>query len=215
MPKVRSVSEAQDYLDQEFAWRLKEIADLKSAIRSTSAVREGTLLRAAVPLLYAHWEGFIKNAAEAYLSYVAHQRHTYEELQTCFVVRGLKRELDELSNSSSSSRNSRIVDFLLEELESRATIPYKGAVDTHSNVSSEVFTNIANSIGIDTTWYETKYNFIDESILNRRNKIAHGRYVDVGADEFVELSDQIIALLRGFKTDIENSLIQDSYTRVA
>ena len=51
------------------------------------------------------------------------------------------------------------------------------AIDTKSNLTSKVFANIANSLDIATVAYETKFNLIDESLVRRRNEIAHGNYL--------------------------------------
>lgn len=89
------------------------------------------------------------------------------------------------------------------------------AIRTESNLSSAVFENICNSVGIDHKLYETKYNLIDESLLNRRNRIAHGEYVGLTADDYRNLADEVITLLRNFKTDIENAATLGKYKRVA
>ena len=202
-------------MDDEFAWRLKEIADVKSTIRAADAVRQKTLIRAGIPLLYAHWEGFVKAASETYLNYVANQGHKYRELRSCFIVRGLKGQLNELAEYSNSRRNSRIVEFVLNEMDSPASIPYKGVIDAASNLSSTVFDGIATSIGISTGPYETKYHFIDESVLRRRNQIAHGEYLDVQRTDYNQISDEVVNLLRSYKTDIENALTLDLHMRSA
>jgi hypothetical protein len=215
MGKIRTVAQAQDVLDNEFAWRLKEIANVKSAIRTADATRERTLIRAGIPLLYAHWEGFVKVASETYLNYVANQGHKYRELKSCFIIRGLKGGLNELAESGNVRRNTYIVEFVMNEMDNRASIPYKGVIDASSNLSSAVFGNIASSIGISTNPYETKYHFIDESVLRRRNQIAHGEFLDVQPTDYNQISDEVVNLLRSYKTDIENALTLDSHRRSA
>ena len=213
MEKIRTISQAQSVLDDEFAWRLKEIADTKVLVHTTDALRQKTLIRAGIPLLYAHWEGFVKLASEAYLNYIANQRHKYKELKSCFIARGLKEQLNELTESNKPHRENEIVEFLLNKMDSRANIPYTGTVDSASNLSSTVFSNIASSIGISTGPYETKYHFIDESMLRRRNQIAHGEYLDVDSTDYEHISNETISLLRHFKTDIENALSLALYKR--
>ena len=78
-------------------------------------------------------------------------------------------------------------------------------------MSSKVFANIAKSIGINTQGYESRYHLIDESLLKRRNHIAHGEYLDVDSDGFRELADEILYLLRSYKTDIENAVSLKEY----
>jgi hypothetical protein len=47
--------------------------------------------------------------------------------------------------------------------------------------------------------------------LERRNKIAHGEYLDLTHDNYRELADEILILLRLFKTDIENAAVLSKY----
>jgi len=87
------------------------------------------------------------------------------------------------------------------------------AIDTESNLSSSVFENIALSIGIDPEPFKAKNNLIDESLLERRNTIAHGEYADLAPNDYRSLADEVIALMRDYKTAIENAAVQDKYLR--
>ncbi|MEM5341474.1 MAE_28990/MAE_18760 family HEPN-like nuclease [Paraburkholderia azotifigens] len=213
MKKLRTAAQFQDYLDFEFSWRLKEIADMKVAVKSTRniSISERTLTRAALALLYAHWEGFVKNAATAYLNFVDCQGLKYAELKSCFVVFGVKKRLAELVESRQAEPTVAALDFLRKELGERAQLRYETAINTGSNLSSLVFKNIFLSLGMAPEWYEAKFNLIDESLLKRRNHIAHGEYIDVSPDDWRALADEVIAMLRQVKTDLENAMTLDSF----
>ena len=79
-----------------------------------------TALRAGIALLYAHWEGFIKNAAEHYLQYVALKKLTYQELNCGFVALAMKQRLDECVVTNKSTVYTEVVKFFLEGLSERA-----------------------------------------------------------------------------------------------
>lgn len=211
MSKIRTSIDLQTQLDKEFSWRLKEIASLKFVVRTTDSLSKETAVRAALPLLYGHWEGFVKASSELYLTYVNSQSLKYSELKTCFVVFGLRKKLNEVASTNSSEHSISILDFLREEMNEKATLKFESAIKTESNLSSSVFSNIANSIGIETGPYEPKYNLIDESLLKRRNYIAHGEFLDVDIEGFRDLADEILTLLRVYKTDIENAVTLKSY----
>lgn len=215
MKKLRTINMLQDFLDAEFAWRLKELANLKQLIRSSSVIHEKTVIRATIPLLYAHWEGFVKNASVAYVNFVSTQRKRYDELSSCFVAFGVKRLLSDLVGAQKASMHIAAVDFFLTKLGERADLTLKNAVVTESNLSSVVFANIATSVGISTTTYEARYNLIDVSLLQRRNSIAHGDYLDIGREDCAKLIDEVITMLRAYKNDIENSSISSAYLRQA
>ncbi len=93
----------------------------------------------------------------------------------------------------------------------RANIPTKGVIATKGNLSSAVFADIYASLGLDASQYSTKFNLIDESLLRRRNSIAHGEYLDVDEVGFLQLAGEVLHLLRCVKTDIENYVATKSY----
>jgi len=96
-------------------------------------------------------------------------------------------------------------------LDKKAKIFYEGVIKTQSNLSSSVFEEIASSIGIDPTRYKLKYKLIDESLLKRRNQIAHGEYLNIDTQGYQNLSDEVVALISAYKTDIENAIALESY----
>lgn len=213
--KIRTLSAFQDAMDHEFAWRLKEIASLKSSVRQSGTLAAPTVIRAGLALLYAHWEGFVKAAALTYLEFVASRGLLYKELQSCFVVLGMKGELHTLEKTRKVDGLIAAYEFVTSRRDQKAALVLANAVDTESNLSSAVFENIVHSIGIDVSAYEARFNLIDESLLKRRNKIAHGEYLDVTADDWRDLADEIILMLRHFKTDLENAASLGSYKAAA
>lgn len=68
--KIKKLEKLQDLLNKDMAWRKKELIDIKLLIHST---QNPTLCRAGIALLSAHFEGFIKQAANYYVVYVASQ----------------------------------------------------------------------------------------------------------------------------------------------
>lgn len=212
MNKIRGVNELTDYLDKEISWRIKEIANLKISIDISDNPQQKTLIRPAIPLLYAHWEGFIKNASEAYLNFVQNQNHRYGELAKCFIAIGLKKEIDKLNKSKKTAKlYISLIEFIYNRTEKTTNINFSNSISTNSNLNSSVFDDIAVSLGIKTSIFEPKYNFIDKSLLYRRNNIAHGEYLELDKKSYSELSEEVLILVRQFKTEIENSAIQKKY----
>lgn len=213
MTRIRTLTELQDILDGEHAWRLREMATFAVAASSTESTAQRALVRAGVPLLYAHWEGFVRAASTIYLKYVANQRLRYDQLSACFVVFGAKRHLASLVNSKKSHLNIQAVTFFVESMGERANLSLSGAVNTQSNLSSSVFENIALSLGLDPEPYRTRFNLIDESLLERRNRIAHGAFLDLNFQEYRMLSTEVQALMRRYKDDVLNAASLGRYRR--
>jgi hypothetical protein len=202
----------QSALDQEMSWRIKEIGVFQVSAGSVDARRK-PMIRAGVALLYAHWEGFIKNASEIYLEFVESRGLSYRSLKPCFVVFGLKGRITSLVESRKSNTSIEAIEFILNKMDDKSQLGLKSAINTESNLSSTVFSNIAGSLDIDTTRYQTKFNLIDSSLLDRRNKVAHGEYLDIAGSDFADLASEILLLMRWYKTDIENAASLGSYRR--
>jgi len=211
--KIKNLVQLQDKLDSEIGWRVKEIYGLKFSVRNTKLMAEATLIRAGVTILYSHWEGFVKAASLAYLSYVDNQQHVYRDLKSCFVIFGLKGHIDDIRESKKSEKNIEIVEFLLNKMNHRSSMKLGSAINTESNLRSHVFENIARSLGIVPDFYKTKYNLIDHSLVDRRNSIAHGEFLNISSKEWISLSEEILTIMRAYKTDIENYASQKLYKR--
>jgi hypothetical protein len=212
MPKIRTLTQLQEALDADMGWRIKEFSAFKIATKA-GGVNQKTFVRAGVALVYAHWEGFIKKASENYLSYVDNQGHTYRALKSCFAVFGLKGRLALLTESRKSKSSIEAFEFVLGEMDKPVKMSMSSAIETESNLTSNVFANIATSLDISTAPYETKFKLIDESLVRRRNKVAHGEYLDLGVEDFLTLANEIIQMMRDYKTDLENAASLEAYKR--
>jgi hypothetical protein len=97
MTKIKTLEQLSDKIAEEIAWRKKELAAFKRVIdyKSLSADKNQALLRSGVMLLYSHWEGFIKIAANSYLEFVAMQRLPYKQLSNNFIALTIKQKLDQ------------------------------------------------------------------------------------------------------------------------
>jgi len=212
---IRTTQELVDALADQLVWRRKELTELRSLadISRANASRQATLIRAGTALLYAHWEGFVKTSATYFLEYVSAQRRTHAELSTNFLCVILRKQLSTARLTKKVSATGDIIDFLLERMDSRANLPTKNVINTESNLSSLVFREILWTLGLDEAPYATKKTLLDEKLLARRNHIAHGQSLDVSVDDYLEMHDEILALMDAFKTQIENACILKQYLR--
>ena len=65
----RTPEDLNRYLQDELAWRRKELHEYHSLVKTAETKRAQLLfVRGAIAILYAHWEGFVKAAGEAYIA---------------------------------------------------------------------------------------------------------------------------------------------------
>lgn len=210
--KVRSAEDLNDYLDQDLAWRRKEIIELRALVKSAKSKKADVHVRAGVALLYAHWEGFIKNAANAYVAFVSTRRMKTRELQDSFIALSIKTKLTQMGESGKSSVAVPAIAHLMSLLDKPALLPDAG-ITAEGNLKSEVFVNIAGWLGIDVARYSARFNLIDETLLASRNKIAHGEYLSISPGRFETLAEEILEVMVWFKTDLENAAVLKSFQR--
>lgn len=212
--KIKTENEFQDKLDAETSWRKKELSCIKSNVHQAKNAMKQTELRAGIALLYAHWEGLVKNVATYYLCYVSCQKHKYVDLHGNFLALTLKHELQEFDETKKMSRHNYVVQKLFDLRDSVSKIPYENVIKTNSNLNSEGFVEIMETIGLDYSDYEPDFKMLDDVLLKMRNEIAHGEkveYLDLDETRFDEIYKVILKMMRMFVGQIENAVVLCSY----
>jgi len=209
--RVRSASQFIHAVGDEFSWRHKELMDLRLLTRSSNAVNQRVLIRAGVPLAYAHWEGFVKAGSELLLNYVSHQGLQNKELSDAYFTHSVKTYVAQFLESAKAVSATDAACFVRDSADKKAEIRHKNYVDTASNLSSEVFEQIASSLGVNMGPYRHLFPYINETILNSRNKIAHGEFIEVSMSDFHDLINRVSDLIRMYKTDLENIVIRNQF----
>jgi hypothetical protein len=211
MAKIRSFEELSDFLRKDIAWRKKEISILKTKIEQAKGENQKVLLRISVAMLYAHWEGFIKNAAEAYLKYISttlsRRQIATENISSC--VRALSL-WGKFRYSGSPLKPAGFIDLFQSFIESPylpIEVPIEQVINSESNLNYSVLKDIFKIINIDKSGFETKANLIDEKLLSKRNKIVHGEREEVSLDDYDELHSTIVNLLNLFMNQVENEAL--------
>ncbi|MBN1366178.1 MAG: hypothetical protein JW976_15340 [Syntrophaceae bacterium] len=212
---IRTTNDLCSFISADLAWRKKELSTLinYSTGTSTNSIDQLVLTRCGVALLYAHWEGFIKIATNAYLAFLKMQRLRNDQIKPNLLTLSMLHSVNFSSESNKYSEYGKITDFYLLNMTSHARFPFKNGLDTKSNLSSTVLKEFLWCLGLDYSPYETKEKLIDTRLVNRRNHIAHGQYLDIGIEDFKEMRDSIIVILESIKTEIENSAINGSYKK--
>lgn len=210
---VKTVEDLFDTLNEELAWRRQELSSLKALIEqgNMKETRRKALLRSGVTLLYAHWEGFIKIAGRAYLEFVALQKLQHQELASNFIAISIRSLLNTAAETSQIGKHKEVTEFFLNDLHTRCNLPYKNVINTKSNLSSKIFKDIVDTLGLDYAKYTTKSFLIDEKLLNKRNTIAHGNYIAVDVKEYRELHEFVLQTMETFRTQIDNAASLGSY----
>lgn len=118
--KIRSKEELVDSMTADLGWRKKELTTLYNSVMTANSKNLHTALRCAVVMLYAHWEGFIKNSAESYLSYVRFQGLNLDQVNSNILALSLKQKINEFTQTNKASLHVEFVTYFKNNLTDKA-----------------------------------------------------------------------------------------------
>lgn len=214
--KIRTKEDLLDKIYEEISWRKKELKWIRE-ISLTDGKEQDYALRAGIPIAYAHFEGSIKNIAEYYLIYVSNKKIKYKNLTDNFIALGLRSKIIDIQKTKKNSLHTSFITTVFNIKDEESRLPTSNIIDTESNIKSDVFLEICFTIGIDVKKYETRFSFIDEVILNLRNRIAHGERIrDISLDKrrFIDICDTVTWLIDQFSDDVLEAALNDKFYRV-
>lgn len=212
--KIKSLEKLQDLLDKDMAWRKKELIDIKLLVHST---KNPTLCRAGIALLSAHFEGFIKQAANYYVVYVASQNIKLSQLRTNFAAIHSGKIFDRCATSDKITVYQKVIDDFLSNYTTLnfkvSYSPERPIIKTESNPSSIVVRNIFDSIGLDYSPYETKSHYIDTDLLSNRHSIVHGENIRIKISDFDSTFKIITKIMQDFSEQVMEAAISKGYLK--
>lgn len=212
MAKPYSDASISSQLSLDRTWRIRELSDLKTAVRRADSVGARVLLRALVCICYAHWEGYVRFAARKYLEHVALRKLAYGELSRQYRRNLFLPRLSALSKSKGSlQERCELVDQILDSEDKRFSKVNNELISTQSNLSSAVFADICLICGVDAQFFGTNATFIDVVLLKRRNAIAHGEETFVDVNDMDKLIDTTTGLMRDFGDELDNQAALKKY----
>ena len=209
--RINDLNSLQDHIDLEIAWRKKEILWQREQLFNKNDDNK-YLLRAAILILYSHWEGSIKKVGEYYLCYIKCQNLKYEDLNHNFFGILLFQKYKKIG----TSKQFKDFNLCVLELEKEKVYDYYKVIPAESNLKSDVFENILNLIGVSIEKIELDKKLIDEVLLKKRNKIAHGERfdgLDIDAKRFMEISNKVLNTIEIFCNTIMYYAINEKYLR--
>ena len=214
MTKVRTAEECLIVLQAESAWRKKEISTLRATIDQLTQAEHDVLTRSAVVMVYAHWEGFVKKACELYINHINERisRHTVT-LSDHFLMILMWKEFRKRGEHPFWKNPAPYIEATRTYFEGRTdkdTLPLDG-IDTESNLSSKVLKKLMVLIDIDYTFFQTKEKLIDECLLDKRNRIAHGERITIKQDDYKTIEAEVRGLMDIFQSAIEKCVQQEKY----
>lgn len=212
---LRTIADLSTFLRSDLAWRRKENSVFHSIVRTSEAAKKQALLRGAVAVLYAHWEGFVKTSCRAYLEYVRIRRLNHSELAAPFLCLAARRRLGNLDPTSKRLDNYvDLCEWFLEEWDRKAWLPNADAVISTSNLNSDILKSMFRGLGLN---YHSDFQIAEkpiiDSLVDLRNHLAHGEWRTVGYPEYEQYYSEIGKLMEQVCAQVETAAATNAYRR--
>lgn len=194
--RIRTVNDLFDRIAEDQSWRKKEVSIFAQQVSESDVAVRPALLRPAVALLYAHWEGFIKNALFYYLVYLNDQKIPLKSLRAEIAARCVRGRISAAATVARISPHVEVISYIRSEEGNPARIPIlRSDVDTGSNLTFEVLSDLLMSVALSSVEYLPFQGLVDEHLVGSRNKIAHGESHYIEMEQWVELRHEIFELM--------------------
>lgn len=208
--KVTCFDDLDEHLENDFTWRVKEISSITTSAQLAETKDKPAVMRSAIPMFYAHWEGYIKSSSDKYLEYISSKRIKYKHLHANLFYlcsEGLLRE----AGDSSVKRKIEILWDIISSTEKTNKHRHNTKIKTKSNLRWEVLEEICTILGLDAAVFDNEEEYINKKLCDRRNFIAHGQEVYFDISDIIEMKDKTVSLMRTYKNLIINSALTEKY----
>jgi hypothetical protein len=197
-------------LDDDIVWRRREITTLVTIIKAADALSKNVLIRSAIPLLYAHWEGFGKNCGIRYLEHVSYKAKRFRELKPSFIYLSVLPSLKEMANGTPDGA-IKLLKKLYDRLDDKNKDHFRKRVGTKSNLRFDVLSDMLAMCGISSSPFQEYESFIDKELCDPRNEIAHGVGGSPSLEVFLKRRNRAFELMMHLQTEIVNSASLQTY----
>jgi len=212
------IREAEDILAQiteNLDRRRLEITKLRRVLLThTGKPLEGTVVNMSVPMLYAHWEGYVKEVCQLYLEHIEISVTTAKQLQPALLGYLWTPKLKPIMGGLSFDRRKVVAECALVDVNHPIRFAdAEKAINTRSNLNFSALEAVANDLCLDISSLMPQKHHLD-AIVQMRNTIAHGANPrTLGPSDFEQHAAAMLGLMEDFERVVLNSIQNASFCR--
>lgn len=166
-----ALEQVTNNLDQ----RRLELTKLRRVnLNYVGTVLEPTAVRMAIPMIYAEWEGYVREVCQLYLEYVEATVSCCSNLQPALLGYLWTPMLRTLTGGLDGTRTKAVAERVFRSLQEPVVFSEtEKAINTNSNLNFGALERIAASLCLDITSLTGAKKHLD-ALVHLRNNIAHG-----------------------------------------
>lgn len=212
--KIRTVDDLFDRISADQAWRKKEVSVFAAHADAQEGAVQKAMLRPLVAILYAHWEGFVRNVVYYYILYVSSQKLALGQLRVELAATCLRSSIRAAGPASRIGPHIEVVRAVREGADAPAQFPIGlREVETKANLSSKVLEDLLLSIGCDPGPYSEFADLIDQQLVDKRNRIAHGEDHYIELSEWSDLHSSVFSIMDSIAVQVIDAALARDYLK--
>ncbi len=204
----------ESLIEEHISWRISELALIKKIfIKLDTKNEKKFFLQTTIPIIYAIWEGFVKNSFKSLLIFLNDKNISVSNINKGLLVLSLDDKIKSLIDSKDFNKKIKHSQKLVEHLQSEINFN-KIKIDTKSNLNKIVLLELYTKIGLDKNILNQEDLDILEKLIRDRNIISHGDkngIVIQNIDEVEKYISLIQTLMNSIIISIDNFLKKKDY----
>lgn len=170
------------------------------------------ILRSTIPIIYAHWEGFVVSSIKTVFTYLNELKLNNEDYCCTYLTTAYGETLKSLDKSSNFDKRRKHLTNLYVGFSKQVNLPLK--IDTKSNLKFDVLTDICKKTNLNIATFKKHKDKLDQ-LVSIRNSISHGENSHVFYDysDIVPYIDLLENLMFDFQCEIKNLLQNEKYKK--
>jgi hypothetical protein len=179
-------------------WRNLELKKIEIICQELDNVElNKIILKSTIPMIYAHWEGFVVSSLKKVNKYLTSLELEYSEFHINLLTNAYEDNLRHLENSLGYDKRIKHLNIIFEKLTD--DVKFETKIDVKSNLKFQVLKDICSKFNLNINSFEDYKNDL-ERLLKLRNAIAHGesaytfeKYEDI--KKYIQLLSNLMDVL--------------------
>ena len=171
------------------------------------------ILKSTIPMIYAHWEGFVVSSLRKINKYLSSLEYHYNDFHINLLTNAYEENIKNLENSLGYDKKIKHLNIIFEILTSN--VKFSGKIDVKSNLKFQVLQDICLKFNLNIDNFK-EYKRDLENLIKIRNAIAHGEsaytfenYRDI--EKYIKLLSNLMDI---FHLEIEDFFKNEKYKKV-
>lgn len=200
---------------ENFDKRRMEFTNLRRIVLNYAGTSlEAVAVRMGIPIIYALWEGYVKEVCQLYLEHVEANVTCVADLRPPILAYLWTSHLRPLTGGLNFSRKVLIANLALNAASSSVAFqPAEKEINTKSNLNFKVLEDIATHLCLDISslkGWEKRLN----ALVYLRNNIAHGyKPIRLSYSDFNDYANSMLFLMEAFEQVLSTAVNNKAFCR--